>query len=254
MMNEIKQLQRGIIGYDANNKNSVIITGSLLMVKGDNPASSTLANHLWKSDFPCRACLFNKKEPTNTSTNIQNRTVVPFRNKACTIELLNAWSKDYQFNLPNTQGIKLGTGLTCQISPLYEVLGFDPHLDQLFECLHTWFLGPLKHITQAFLNSKLVKKYNPELKLFINSLSWDGFSETITGRRVVNWHGSFVGKDYKLFAQVAPFICLQFLQPRTDAWLYDNQRRNREFTGIPNNDGATEETILTNLVVTVRQT
>ncbi|RPB01405.1 hypothetical protein L873DRAFT_1788302 [Choiromyces venosus 120613-1] len=45
MMNETKQLQRGIIGYDANNKNSVIITGSLLMIKGDNPASSTLANH-----------------------------------------------------------------------------------------------------------------------------------------------------------------------------------------------------------------
>ncbi|RPB01525.1 hypothetical protein L873DRAFT_1788208 [Choiromyces venosus 120613-1] len=65
IVNKITQLQRRIVGYDASRKQLTIITGSLLIMKGDNPAASDLANHSWKSDFPCRICFYNKKSPSN---------------------------------------------------------------------------------------------------------------------------------------------------------------------------------------------
>ena len=62
VIQELQHLQKGIIGFQVNpgTKEMAIITGSLVMMKGDNPASSELANHAWHNYYPCRVCLYRK--------------------------------------------------------------------------------------------------------------------------------------------------------------------------------------------------
>ena len=47
--------------------------------------------------------------------------------------------------------------------------------------------------------------------MFIDAMSWDTIRGSLAGRRVMQWSGSFVGSDFKVFLQIAPFILNQFL-------------------------------------------
>ena len=60
VIQELQHLQKGIISFNPGTKEMAIITGSLVIIKGDNPASSELANHAWQSHHPCRVCLYRK--------------------------------------------------------------------------------------------------------------------------------------------------------------------------------------------------
>ncbi|RPA98654.1 hypothetical protein L873DRAFT_1844146 [Choiromyces venosus 120613-1] len=174
ILKELKLLQKGILGFNSASMQSAILTGSLLMMKGDNPASSELANHAWQSSYPCRLCIHSKNQLASEDSHlpgiIQEAT---YRNMRSTIEILLK-----EVNNPSVRPLlSSGLKITHGISPLFFLFDFNPFMDQPFEQLHTWLLGPLKHITKAFLSWAPWKSYQTELKGFINALNWNGFQE-----------------------------------------------------------------------------
>ncbi|KAG0643510.1 hypothetical protein HOY80DRAFT_997662 [Tuber brumale] len=75
MICNIQQLHNGIIGYNAVNNQYALLTRSLLMITGDNPAASELANHSWKSNYPCRICLYVKQGTLSTNDDAKSQDI-----------------------------------------------------------------------------------------------------------------------------------------------------------------------------------
>lgn len=100
-----------------------------------------------------------------------------------------------------------------QISPMFSIVGFDPFQDTPWEKLHSFLLGPAKEATRAFLKLAPIVSAKNEIRMFIDALSWDNINGHLAGRRVMQWSGSFVGYDYNVFLQIAPFLLAKFLVP-----------------------------------------
>lgn len=100
-----------------------------------------------------------------------------------------------------------------RISPLFAIAGFDPFKDTPWEKLHSFLLGPAKEATRSLLKLAPIIGRKDEMRMFIDAMSWDNINGHLAGRRVMQWSGSFVGYDYKVFLQIAPFLLAQFLTP-----------------------------------------
>lgn len=183
-----------------------VVTGSIVQLKVDNPAASDLCNHMWKSNFPCRLCLFTTSKTTKMK--VLDSGVV--RDPESSIALLESLS-----GLGDAAAKKGENGLRTKerISPLFGVIGFDPFKDTPWEKLHSFFLGPAKEATRALLKLAPIVTRKDEMRMFIDAMSWDNINGHLAGRRVMQWSGSFVGYDYKVFLQIAPFLLAQFLTP-----------------------------------------
>ena len=77
------------------------------------------------------------------------------------------------------------------------------------EVLHTMLLGPYKYLLGKTMKilSPLQKK---EVLARISSFNYSGFSGQLTSN-VTRYSQSFVGRDFKLWAQMAPFILYPYL-------------------------------------------
>ncbi|RPA92332.1 hypothetical protein L873DRAFT_197667 [Choiromyces venosus 120613-1] len=146
----------GLVQQNHNSLQFIVLTGSLLMMKEDNPASSELANHAWQGSYPCRLCLHHKNEVTSEDSHLPSlMQVAEYCNLRATIAILLQEIHNPSSRVLSCAGLKVSQG----ISPLFFLLDFDPFKDQLFERLHTWLLGPLKHVIKAFLGWNPLKTY-----------------------------------------------------------------------------------------------
>ena len=86
------------------------------------------------------------------------------------------------------------------------------------ETLHTILLGPYKYLLEELI-SKLNQKQKNEFRALVTSFQYSGFDVRITGN-VIYHHKSFVGRDYKAWAQMAPFIVSHFVtQDELKLWI-----------------------------------
>jgi hypothetical protein len=58
VVEQLIRLQREIQAFDVTTGRKIVICGGLVMGTGDNPTASDLCAHSWKSNRPCRVCLF----------------------------------------------------------------------------------------------------------------------------------------------------------------------------------------------------
>ncbi|KAJ1554382.1 hypothetical protein HK096_003838, partial [Nowakowskiella sp. JEL0078] len=105
--------------------------------------------------------------------------------------------------------ITTNTGITCLQNGdiLFKLIGFDPHQDIPIEMLHTLLLGLVKYMMQVNVSGgKLNGKNLDVLMARYNDFSFDCFTYRSSPASVKQYTGSFVGKDYKCFIQIAPFL------------------------------------------------
>ena len=77
------------------------------------------------------------------------------------------------------------------------------------ETLHTILLGPYKYLLKVFV-PRLTAQQKEELLARMRAFNYSGFDGKVLGN-VVYHHQSFVGRDYKAFAQMAPFVITSYL-------------------------------------------
>ena len=77
------------------------------------------------------------------------------------------------------------------------------------ETLHSILSGPYKYLLKATI-PKFSKVQKQEILVLIRAFSFSGFRVKLLGN-VIRYHQSFLGRDYKVWAQMAPFIIFPYL-------------------------------------------
>lgn len=86
------------------------------------------------------------------------------------------------------------------------------------ESLHTILLGPYKYLLKSTI-PKLSKQQKEEILARLRAFSYSGFRVRLFGN-VVRHHQSFVGRDYKAWAQMSLFVIYPYLSDGDKAvWL-----------------------------------
>ena len=88
-------------------------------------------------------------------------------------------------------------------------VGLNPHTDTPVEVLHTVLLGFVKYfwrdVIQHQLKNNGTKKELLATRLTDLDVSGLGVSK-LAGRTLVQYAGSLTGRDFRIIAQVAPFV------------------------------------------------
>lgn len=185
IVEELKRLERGILTYHAKNEEVVVLCGSITHGTGDNPAASDLSSHSWRSDFPCRLCLFNKKQCE--ISDVSTMRVLSQTTSATDVE---------------------SCGMRAPLTEFYDLPGLNPHFDWVYDVLHGAQLGYIKYLWQETLENVDLKKDLDDIAKAIDAANLDGFKKALSGRRIVRWNGSFNGGDFKTLIQLMPTILL----------------------------------------------
>ena len=86
------------------------------------------------------------------------------------------------------------------------------------ESLHSILLGPYKYLLKCTIPT-LSSTEKEEVLARIRAFSQSGFRVKLVGN-VVRYHKSFVGRDYKAWAQMALFIIYPYLSDgHKEVWL-----------------------------------
>lgn len=194
--NELLSLER-IEAYDAHLGQHVLVVAPLLLVICDNPRASELCNHLGGAATKyCHFCMADKGTPG---------TVCEARTASRSLQqmlLIN------QQSTKQKKTLRMQYGLKEQHNPL--ILS-NPDLFQCLpvEVLHTILLGPCKYLLKTIMPS-LTHQNKQEILARLRSFSTSGLSGKMYGN-VCDHYGSFVGRDYKAWSEVAPFIWSPYL-------------------------------------------
>ena len=192
VVEQLIRLQRGIQAFDATTGRKIVICGGLVMGTGDNPAASDLCSHTWRSNRPCRVCLFNKR---NVSSYIDVHQPAAARSLAGTKSA--------------TPTEREGLGMKHDLTAFYSLPGVNPHLDWMYDVLHGALLGYIKYLWKATINDSEIKKDLGALAL-LQETNNDDFAHRLNSKQIVSWNGSFVGKDFKYLIQVWPLTLIAF--------------------------------------------
>jgi hypothetical protein len=102
--------------------------------------------------------------------------------------------------------------------------GLDPHLDTPVEILHTILLGFVKYFWRDVVHNQLgtnpLKK--ELLKTRLNSLDVSGLQlgQQLSGHTLVQYAGSLTGRDFRIIAQVAPYVLYDLVPAACfDTWV-----------------------------------
>ncbi|KAF4584957.1 hypothetical protein EYR40_001783 [Pleurotus pulmonarius] len=101
-------------------------------------------------------------------------------------------------------------------SPVWRINGLDPHQDTPVEILHVILLGFVKYFWRDLVQNQLKNK-KKELALLETRLSCFDVSglgiSPIAGSTLVQYSGSLTGRDFRVIAQVAPFVAYDLVSP-----------------------------------------
>ncbi|KAF9257230.1 hypothetical protein L218DRAFT_800681, partial [Marasmius fiardii PR-910] len=108
-------------------------------------------------------------------------------------------------------------------SPVWHLKGLDPHCDTLVEILHVVLLGFIKYLWRDAVQIQLKGK-EAQLSVLKNRLSSFDTSglgvSPLNGNTLVQFAGSLVGRDFRVIAQVAPFVLHGLIfEESYQAWL-----------------------------------
>ncbi|KAF8260388.1 hypothetical protein EI94DRAFT_1773711 [Lactarius quietus] len=113
---------------------------------------------------------------------------------------------------------------TSMLSPVWQIQGLDPHTDTPVEILHTILLGFIKYFWHDVVHNQLGT--NPPkkelLKTHLNSLDVSGLQigQQLSRRTLVQYAGSLTGQDFRIIAQVAPYVLYDLVaDPCFNTWV-----------------------------------
>ncbi|KAH9044117.1 hypothetical protein EDB83DRAFT_2507524 [Lactarius deliciosus] len=110
------------------------------------------------------------------------------------------------------------------LSPVWRIRGLDPHADTPVEILHTVLLGFVKYFWRDIVHHQLGSNTQGKevLKTRLNSLDISGLQlgQQLSGRTLVQYAGSLTGWDFRIIAQVAPYVLYDLVPTACfDAWV-----------------------------------
>ncbi|KAJ3382866.1 hypothetical protein HDU80_001440 [Chytriomyces hyalinus] len=205
----MRELQDGIVVYDVTLEEDVVVIGCILQILGDNPAQSIIVSHSGlASSKPCRICDVQTPSSANLlpmfllqqeTTSLRSFTVLKEK-------LLNWSLLVMQKKLPPAPvplQMKLASIKDYHVNNKEIPFIMGP-LDTPVEILHCVLLGIVKYLMLATIEGlKGTKKQ--DLKAYLEGVLQEGLLERIDGHSLVHYVGSLVGKDFRLFVQIAPF-------------------------------------------------
>ncbi|XP_070552645.1 uncharacterized protein [Ptychodera flava] len=194
---ELKVLENlGVTMYDASLGEEVMVVSPVFLVKADNKRQSDVVSHLGSCAVKfCQKCTISRVDDDVT-------TVGDVRSKQFVQEAIGKIKDAESESAKKT--IRAQYGVTEIENPLMKLESFDNARSIAYERLHSIELGLVKVVTQlTFCNMSQHGKDTAAAKL--EAFDWSAF-----GRRLspsfIEKHKSFLGRDFKVFAQVAPFI------------------------------------------------
>ncbi|KAE9396390.1 hypothetical protein BT96DRAFT_824723, partial [Gymnopus androsaceus JB14] len=109
-------------------------------------------------------------------------------------------------------------------SPVWRIKGLDPHHDTPVEILHVILLGFLKYMWRDLVHNQLKKNkdFKDLLETRISSFDVTGLeTSALAGHTLVQYAGSLTGRDFRIIAQIAPFIIhdLKISDECRETWL-----------------------------------
>jgi hypothetical protein len=98
----------------------------------------------------------------------------------------------------------------------------DPHQDTPVEILHVILLGFVKYLWRDAVN-RLSDADKAVLKTRISSLDVSGLgldTKRLSGHTLVTYAGSLTGRDFRIIAQIAPFVLAGLMeQDHLNCWI-----------------------------------
>lgn len=86
------------------------------------------------------------------------------------------------------------------------------------EVLHTILLGCVKYLLKVFIPS-LTQQQKKEVLARFRSIGQSGIEGKVYGN-ICYYYKSYVGRDFKAWAQIAPFVAGPYLsEDEKDAWI-----------------------------------
>ncbi|KAH9017678.1 hypothetical protein EDB85DRAFT_2076060 [Lactarius pseudohatsudake] len=114
------------------------------------------------------------------------------------------------------------------ISPVWRIEGLDPHSDTPVEVLHTVLLGFVKYFWRDVIQHQVGRSAAQKdlLKTRLNSFNVSGLQiPPLAGHLLVQYAGSLTGRDFRVIAQVAPFVLYDLVVPACfESWCYGLKR------------------------------
>lgn len=108
------------------------------------------------------------------------------------------------------------------LSPAFLISSLDVHRDTPVEILHVILLGPAKYFWRDIIR-KLDATGKSRLAARIDMLNVTGLNpelSRLSGRTLVTYSGSLVGRDFRRIIQIAPFVLYDLVPSSTlDAWI-----------------------------------
>ncbi|KAI9144020.1 hypothetical protein BKA69DRAFT_1036375 [Paraphysoderma sedebokerense] len=189
-----QELEKGIECFDAYIQEDVLVVCGLFATLADNPRASELCQHLGPSaNKSCRFCHYNHvaNEPTQ---------ILPLRTQEnyerCIAEIQMERSHTRKRRKRTEHGV---SDTTCE---LVNCDGFNYH--SLLEPLHMFHLGAVKYECRRI--NQLSDEKKKKLATILDSLDLSNLASKLSGHHLINYLNSFVGRDLKIYAQIAPFI------------------------------------------------
>ena len=107
-------------------------------------------------------------------------------------------------------------------SPLWRLKVIDAHQDTPVEILHTILLGFVKYFWRDAIKNTSSADHDV-LAIRLSSLDVAGLhldTSALSGKTLVQYAGSLVGRDFRVIVQVAPFVLYDLVpQECFDTWL-----------------------------------
>eukprot|EP00731_Ephydatia_muelleri_P020757 Em0013g484a len=197
----------GIIAYDAFLQRNVIVVAPILNIICDNPRGAGVCSHLGATTSKyCRICM------ADVTTGLHS--IGCLRNKPDTLcQIARIRSARTQKEMKQLQK---EFGVSAKPNPLLELF-IDLHRCTPVEVLHTLLLGPFKYLFRDMMG-RLTTVQRKEIQARISSFSFSGFDMKLS-RNVAKYFKSFVGRDFKILAQLALFVLPPYLTPgETEVW------------------------------------
>ncbi|KAL5494053.1 hypothetical protein EMCRGX_G015323 [Ephydatia muelleri] len=189
----------GTFVFDALYQEMVLVLAPLLCIVCDNPRASELLNHLGSAAIKfCRICMTSRTESPDM--------VCVKRTKAIALQQIT----DILAQRTESERVeqRKAVGLREDDNPLL-TMPADLYESTPVEVLHTLLLGTCKHILKILM-PKFSAQQKREILARIRAFNTSGFNTKMYGN-VCQYYQSFVGRDFKGWAQMCLFILGPYL-------------------------------------------
>eukprot|EP00731_Ephydatia_muelleri_P029726 Em0021g249a len=184
----------GVEIYDAQSQEKVLVVAPLMLIICDNPRASELANHLGSAANKfCRICV-------NPYMIDEERTL-----EKCLDQIAAIRS---QPTVQSAKEMQTLYGLRATANPMLEIR-VNLYRRIPIEVFHTLLLGPYKYLLKEFV-PKLTERMKDEVLARVNAFPHSGLTVKMYGN-VCRYFKSFVGRDFKGWAQMAVFVLSPYL-------------------------------------------